>query len=162
MSLNSIVTVPSGNSPTPRLLPQIPVSYDLGHELFSYSDLLCSSAAYRLPASIRSPAVRSDIPRRYASQACSGGSAGLEPPDASGAGEILFSQHSGHSTCGRPCRPCSCSHAKYAAPATSTKLRPPPKGRPGALGMGGGIAVHLSIDTAVRSGVIAGSRPLPV
>src|SRR5580693_7724496 len=31
MSLNSNVTVPvpSGNSPTPRLLPQIPVSYDL-------------------------------------------------------------------------------------------------------------------------------------
>jgi hypothetical protein len=64
----------------------------------------------------------------------------------------LFSQHSGHSTCGRPCRPCSCSHAKYAPPATSTKLRPPPKGRPGALGMRGGIAVHLSIDTAARSG----------
>jgi hypothetical protein len=36
MSLNSIVTVPSGNSPTLRLLPQIPVSYDLGHELFSW------------------------------------------------------------------------------------------------------------------------------
>jgi hypothetical protein len=35
MSLNSSVTVPSGNSPTLRLLPQIPVSYDLGHELFS-------------------------------------------------------------------------------------------------------------------------------
>ena len=82
-----------------------------------------------------------------ASQACSGGSAGLEPPDALGAGVILFSQHSGHSTCGRPCRPFSCSDAKYAAPATSTKLRPPPKGRPGALGRGRGIAVHLSIGT---------------
>src|SRR5947199_5162022 len=32
--------------------------------------------------------------------------------------------------------------------ATSSKLRPPPKGRPGALGMGRCIAVHLSIDTA--------------
>src|SRR4029077_20233470 len=85
-------------------------------------------------------------PSWYASQACSGGSAGFEPPDASEAGVILFSQHSGHSTCGRVCRPCSCSHAKYAAPATSTKLRPPPKGRPGALGTRGGIAVHLSID----------------
>ena len=72
----------------------------------------------------------------------------------------MFSQHSGHSACGRPCRPCSCSHTKYAAPATSTKLRPPPKGRPGALGMRGGIAVHLSIDTVARSGVIAGS-PAP-
>jgi hypothetical protein len=96
------------------------------------------------------------------SQACSGGSVGLEPPDASGAGAILFSQHSGHSTCGRPCRPCSCSHAKYAAPATSSKLRPPPKGGPGALGTRRCIAVHLSIDKAARSGAIAGSRPVPV
>jgi hypothetical protein len=85
-----------------------------------------------------------------AGQACSGGSAGLEPPDALGAGAILFSQHSGHSTCGRPCRPFSCSDAKYATPATSTKLRPPPKGRPGALGTGRGIAVHLSIDKGRR------------
>jgi hypothetical protein len=96
--------------------------------------------------------------RRHASQACSGGSAGLEPPDASGAGAILFSQHSGHSTFASPCRPCSCSHAKYAAPATSSKLRPPPKGRPGALSMRRCIAVHLSIDKAARPGAIAGSR----
>ena len=94
-----------------------------------------------------------------ASQACSGGSAGLEPPDALGAGAILFSQHSGHSTCGRSCRPFSCSDAKYAAPASSTKLRPPPKGRPGALGIGRGIAVHLSIDKGGAIGPIAGSRP---
>ena len=58
----------------------------------------------------------------------------------------MFSQHSRHNGCGRPCRPCSCSHTKYAPPATSSKLRPPPKGSPGALGMRGGIAVHLSID----------------
>ena len=43
---------------------------------------------------------------------------------------------------GRRCRPCPCSHTKYAAPATRTKLSPPPKGRPGALDMRGGIAVH--------------------
>ena len=71
---------------------------------------------------------------------------------------ILFSQHSGHSTCGRPCRPFSCSDAKYAAPATSTKLRPPPKGRPGTLGMGRGIAVHLSID---KGGAIGPDRREP-
>jgi hypothetical protein len=35
MSLNNIVTAPAGKSPTPRLLPQIPFGYDLGHELFS-------------------------------------------------------------------------------------------------------------------------------
>jgi hypothetical protein len=69
----------------------------------------------------------------------------------------LFSQHSGHSACGRPCRPCSCSHAKYAAPATSSKLRPPPKGRPGALGMRPCIAGHLSID----KGAIGGDRREP-
>ena len=61
---------------------------------------------------------------------------------ATRAGSILSSQHSGHSRCGRPCRPCPCSHTKYAAPVTSAKLSPPPKGRPGALGMRGGIAVH--------------------
>jgi len=70
----------------------------------------------------------------------------------------LFSQHSGHSTFGRPCRPFSCSDAKYAAPATSTKLRPPPKGRPGALSMGRGIAVHLSID---KGGAIGADRREP-
>lgn len=101
-------------------------------------------------------------PNWLASQACSDGPAGLEPSDAPGAGAILFSQHSGHSTCGRPCRPCSCSHAKYAPPAMSSKLRPPPKGGPGALGMRRGIAVHLSIEKAARPGAIAESRPLPV
>ena len=103
-------------------------------------------------------AVPHPTPSWRASQACSGGSAGLEPPDALGAGAILFSQHSGHSTCGRPCRPFSCSDAKYAAPATSTKVRPPPKGRPGALGMGRGIAVHLSID---KGGAIGADRREP-
>lgn len=55
----------------------------------------------------------------------------------------MFSQQIGHSTCGRPCRPCSCSHAKYAAPATSTTSRPPPKGSPGTLGIRRSMAVHL-------------------
>ena len=98
-------------------------------------------------------------PSWYAGQACSGGSAGRGPPDASGAGAILSSQHSGHSTCGRPCRPCPCSHTKYAAPATRSKLRPPPKGSPGALGMRRCIAVHLSLDKAARPGTIAGAAP---
>src|SRR5579864_5883433 len=93
-----------------------------------------------------------------ASQAWSGGSAGLEPPDALGAGVILLSQHSGHSTFGRACRPFSCSDAKYAAPAIRTRLRPPPKGRPGALGRGRGIAVHLSID---KGGAIGADRREP-
>lgn len=76
-------------------------------------------------------------PRRawHAGQACPGGPAALEPPGAPGAGAILSSQHSGHSGCGRPCRPCPCSQTTYAAPAASSKFRPPPKGRPGALGM---------------------------
>jgi hypothetical protein len=64
--------------------------------------------------------------------------------------------------CGRPCRPCSCSHKKYATPATSTRFSPPPKGRPGALGMRGGITVHLSIDTAARSGGSQGAIPFSV
>jgi hypothetical protein len=98
-------------------------------------------------------------PSWHAGQVCSGGAAGLGPPDASGAGAILSSQHSGHSTCGRPCRPCPCSHTKYAAPATSSKLRPPPKGSPGALGMRRCIAVHLSLDKAARPGTIAGADP---
>ena len=98
-------------------------------------------------------------PSWHAGQACSGGAAGLGPPDASGAGAILSSQHSGHSTCGRPCRPCPCSHTKYAAPATSSRLRPPPKGSPGALGMRRCIAVHLSLDKAARPGTIAGAAP---
>ena len=101
-------------------------------------------------------------PSWHAGQVCSGGAAGLEPPDASGAGAILSSQHSGHSTCGRPCRPCPCSHTKYAAPATSSKLRPPPKGSPGALGMRRCIAVHLSLDKAARPGTIAGAAPSSV
>jgi hypothetical protein len=88
------------------------------------------------------PAV-TPTPGWSASQAWSGGSAGPEPLDASGAGAILFSQQIGHSTCGRPCRPCSCSHAKYAAPATSTTSRPPPKGSPGTLGIRRSMAVHL-------------------
>ena len=96
-------------------------------------------------------------PGWHAGQVCSGGAAGLGPPDASGAGAILSSQHSGHSTCGRPCRPCPCSHTKYAAPATSSKLRPPPRGSPGALGMRRRIAVHLSLDRAARPGTIAGA-----
>ena len=62
----------------------------------------------------------------------------------------MFSQHSGHSRFGCPCRPCSCSHAKYAAPATSSKLRPLPKGRPRLLGMGRCIAVHLYFGKAAR------------
>jgi hypothetical protein len=74
-----------------------------------------------------------------AGQACSGGSAGLGPLDASGAGATFSSQHTEHSRCGRPCRPCPCSHTKYAAPAASTRLSPPPKGRRGPLGMRGGI-----------------------
>ena len=98
-------------------------------------------------------------PRWHAGQACSGGAAGLGPPDAPGAGAISSSQHSGHSTCGRPCRPCPCSHTKYAAPATSSKFRPPPKGSPGALGMRRCIAVHLSLDKAARPGTIAGTGP---
>jgi hypothetical protein len=98
-------------------------------------------------------------PSWHAGQACSGGPAGSEPPDASGAGAILSSQHSGHSACGRPCRPCPCSHTKYATPATSSKLRPPPKGSPGALGMRRCIAVHLSLDKAARPGTIAGADP---
>jgi ribosome-associated protein len=81
-------------------------------------------------------------PSWQASQAWPGGSAGLGPPGGSGAGSIFSSQHSGQSMWGRPCRPCPCSHTKYAAPATSTTLSPPPKGRPGALGMREGIAVH--------------------
>jgi len=98
-------------------------------------------------------------PSWHAGQACPGGAAGLGPPDAPGAGAILSSQHSGHSTCGRPCRPCPCSHTKYAAPATSSRLRPPPKGSPGALGMRRGIAVHLSLDKAARPGTIAAAGP---
>ena len=98
-------------------------------------------------------------PSWHAGQTCSGGAAGPGPPDAPGAGAILSSQHSGHSTCGRPCRPCPCSHTKYAAPATSSKLRPPPKGSPGALGMRRCIAVHLSLGKAARPGAIAGAGP---
>ena len=67
---------------------------------------------------------------------------------------ILFSQHSGHSTLAVRAGLLSCSDAKYAAPATSTKLRPPPKERPGTLGIGRGIAVHLSIDMGGAIGPI--------
>jgi len=102
------------------------------------------------------------MPRWQAGQACCGGSGWLGPPDARGSGATLFSQHSGHSRCGRPCRPCPCSHTKYAAPAASTRLSLPPKGRPGALGMRGGIAVHLSIGTAARPWVIARAVPFSV
>jgi hypothetical protein len=84
-------------------------------------------------------------PWSRAGQACSGGSAGLAPPDppAAGAGAILFSQQIGHSRSGRPCRPCSCSHATCATPATSTTSRPAPKGNPGTLGIRRSIAAHL-------------------
>jgi hypothetical protein len=96
-----------------------------------------SSRRYR-----RAGAAGVGTPSWQASQAWPGGSAGPGPPDGSGAGSIFSSQHSGQSKWGRPCRPCPCSHTKYAAPATATTLSPPPKGRPGALGMREGIAVH--------------------
>jgi hypothetical protein len=104
---------------------------------------------------------RSTLTQLRAGQACSGGSAGPEPPDASGA--ILFSQQLRHSTCGRWCRPCSCSHATCAAPPTSSRSRPPPKRSPGtlgirrstALGIRRSTAIHLPIDKAARSWPIA-------
>jgi hypothetical protein len=65
----------------------------------------------------------------------------------------LLSQQTGHSTCACPCRPCSCSHAKYAAPATSNKPGPPPKGSLGTLRIRRSIAGHLPIGKAARSGV---------
>jgi ribosome-associated protein len=88
-------------------------------------------------------------------QAWPGGSAGPGPPGGSGAGSIFSSQHSGQSKWGRPCRPCPCSHTKYAAPAASTTLSPPPKGRPGALGMRAGIAVHHPTKLVNQSTVSA-------
>ena len=124
----------------------------------SRSRAACSTDAIHAtsPADARHP-----DPSWRAGQACSGGSAGLEPPDASGA--ILFSQQLRHSTCGRWCRPCSCSHATCAAPPTSSRSRPPPKRSPGtlgsrrstALGIRRSTAVHLPIDKAARSRPIA-------
>jgi len=118
----------------------------------------CASTGYRLHAS---PSSERAVPGRTteltpaggAGQACSGGSAGLEPPGASGA--ILFSQQLRHSTCGRWCRPCSCSHATCAAPPTSSRSRPPPKRSPSTLGIRRSTTVHLPIDKAARSEPIA-------
>lgn len=96
----------------------------------------------------------------HAGQACSGGSAGPEVPDASsGAGATLSSQQTGHSTCACACRPRSCSHTKYAAPATSSKPGPPPKGRPGTLGIRRSIAGHLPIGKTARTGVALAAGP---
>ena len=109
-------------------------------------------------AATRHP-LRSALTRWRAGQACSGGSAGPELPDAGGAGAILFSQQTGHSTCACPCRPCSCSHVKYAAPATSNKPGPPPKGSPRILGIRRSMEGHLPIGKAVRSGGALAAGP---
>jgi hypothetical protein len=95
----------------------------------------------------------------HAGQGCSGCSAGPEVPDAWGAEAVLFSQQTGHSMCACACRPCSCSHTKYAAPATSNKPGPPPKGRPGTLGIRRSIAGHLPIGKAARWGVALAAGP---
>jgi hypothetical protein len=114
------------------------------------------------PGTDRAP-TRHPEPRWRAGQAGSGGWAGLELPDSSGAGGTLFIQQTRHSKCGRSCRPCSCSHAKCAAPARSSTLTPPPKGSPAILGNRRSIAVHLPITNC---GVIGGdctcNRPVPL
>jgi len=99
-------------------------------------------AAAELPVNL---GVRSAPPHR---QASSCGSDELEPPDASGAGATLFSKQIGHSRFGRPCRPRSCSDAKYTPAATSTRFTPPPKGNLGTLGIRRIITVHLPINMA--------------
>src|SRR5215831_2302871 len=164
---NRAICTRPGVSPT--LLPAVPSRRsgrgEASHRPSRYG---CRRQAYRLDerASGPDPAISvraaGGDARWQAGQACCGGSGWLGPPDAPGSGATLFSQHSGHSRCGRPCRPCPCSHTKYATPAATTRLSPPPKGRPGALGMRGGIAVHLSIGTAARPGVIARAVPFSV
>ena len=72
----------------------------------------------------------------------------------------LSSQHSGHSRRGCPRRPRPCSTPEVRRAGSRTRLSPPPKGTPRALNMRGGIAVHLSISPAARSGVTAG-KPSP-
>ena len=71
----------------------------------------------------------------------------------------MSSQQTGHSTCACACRPRSCSHTKYAAPATSSKPGPPPKGRPGTLGIRRSIAGHLPIGKTARTGVALAAGP---
>jgi hypothetical protein len=112
----------------------------------------CASGPVRRHARpMVSPRLRSAPGSWCAGQACSGGSASREALDACGAGAILFSQQIGHSKCGCPCRPCSCSHARYTPPPTSSKFSPPPKGSPGSLGIRRSIAVYLPFEKAARS-----------
>ena len=69
-------------------------------------------------------------PSWHAGQVCSGGAAGLGPPDASGAGAILSSQHSGHSTCGRPCQALPVLPHEVRRAGNEQQVEAPAKGKP--------------------------------